>query len=65
MPELLSEVEAGSILWLHKPDATVLEELRHLGLEIAAQTPPPGLVTVEDVSRVEGLTNYSLFWAEG
>lgn len=65
LAERLVDVERGGVLWLHKPSATLLETLRDFGLEVAAQIPPPGLVRVADEPQAEGLTSYSLFWAEG
>jgi hypothetical protein len=64
LAEQLAEVERGGVLWLHKPSAAVLQMLRDLRLEVAAQIPPPGLVRVADEPEAEGLTSYSLFWAE-
>ena len=65
LAEQLSAVERGGILWLHKPSAAMLDLLRDFDLEVSAQIPPPGLARVADEARAEGLTSYSLFWAEG
>ncbi len=60
--ELLGQVEQGSVLWLHKPTASSLEQLRTLGLEIQTQATQPGFIWIHDSLRTEGMTSHSLFW---
>ena len=43
LANLLERVEQGSILWLHKPSADVLERLSDFQLDITTQVPPPSL----------------------